>query len=104
VYAGKKKRRNDKNKKIETPTSEIIQERKEESIYQIGNITINKNNEEIYFTGRVVKTKGWIQFLIYVAVYKWLKYEAEIISDTRLKDLQLSLTLLDWKYWDKFYN
>lgn len=92
-----------KSKKIETPTSEIIQERKEENIYKIGNITINKNKEEIYFTGRVAKTKGWVQFLIYIYGYKWLENEAAIISDARLKDLQLSLALLDWKYWDEFY-
>ncbi|MBA7494418.1 hypothetical protein ES702_04994 [subsurface metagenome] len=92
-----------KSKKIETPTSEIIQERAEENIYKIGNIIIDKNKEEIYFTGRVAKTKGWVQFLIYVDGYKWLEDEAAIISNAKLKDLQLSLALLDWKYWDEFY-
>ena len=92
-----------KSKKIETLTSEITQERAEENIYRIGNIVIDKNKEEIYFTGRVVKIKGWVQFLIYADGYKWLEEEAAIISDARLKDLQLSLALLDWKYWDEFY-
>jgi len=91
------------NKKIETSTSEIIQDSIEENIYRIGNIVIDKNKEEIYFSGRIAKNTGWIQFLIYVAGYKWLENESAIISDARLKDLQLSLALLDWKYWDEFY-
>jgi len=91
------------SKKIETPTSDIIQERIEENIYRIGNIIIDKNKEEIYFTGRVAKTKGWVQFLIYTYGYKWLEKEAAIISEARLKDLQLSLALLDWEFWDEFY-
>jgi len=92
-----------KSKKIETSTSEIIQERIEENIYQIGNIVIDKNKEEIHFSGRIAKNTGRIQFLIYLAGYKWLENEAAIISEARLKDLQLSLALLDWKYWDEFY-
>ncbi|GAG60815.1 unnamed protein product [marine sediment metagenome] len=94
---------NNKIKKGETVAPEIIQERAEENIYRIGNIVIDKNKEEIYFTGRVAKRKGWVQFLIYADGYKWLEEEAAIISDARLKDLQLSLALLDWKYWDEFY-
>ena len=90
-------------KKMKTTISEIIKEETEENIYQISNMVIDKNKEEIYFTGRVVKTKGWVQFLIYVDGYKWLEDEAAIISDARLKDLQLSLAFLDWKYWDEFY-
>jgi deoxycytidine triphosphate deaminase len=90
-------------KKMKTTISEIIKEETEENIYQISNIVIDKNKEEIYFTGRVVKTEGWVQFLIYVDGYKWLEDEAAIISDARLKDLQLSLAFLDGKYWDEFY-
>ena len=94
---------NNKIKKGETVAPEIIQEKAEENIYRIGNIVIDKNKEEMYFTGRVAKRKGWVQFLIYVDGYKWLEEEAAIISEARLKDLQLSLALLDWKYWDEFY-
>jgi len=93
---------NNKIKKIKTTISEIIEET-EENIYQIGNIVIDKNKEEVHFTGKVAKIKGWVQFLIYVDGYKWLENEAAIISDARLKDLQLSLAFLDWKYWDEFY-
>ena len=82
---------------------EIIQERAEENIYRIGNIIIDKNKEEILFSGKVAKTTGWVQFLIYAGGYKWLEEETAIISDARLKDLQLSLAFLDWKYWDEFY-
>ena len=94
---------NNKIKKGETVVPEIIQEKTEENIYRIGNIVIDKNKEEIYFTGRVAKRKGWVQFLIYADGYKWLEEEAVIIAEARLKDLQLSLALLDWKYWDDFY-
>jgi len=92
-----------KSKKIETPTSEIIQGKIEENIYRLGNIVIDKNKEEIHFSGRVAKNAGWVQFLIYVAGYKWLEKETAIISGAQLKNLQLSLAFLDWKYWDEFY-
>lgn len=94
---------NSKIKKIKTTISEIIKEETDENIYKIGNIVIDKNKEEVYFTGRVAKIEGWVQFLIYVDGYKWLENEAAIISDARLKDLQLSLAFLDWQYWDEFY-
>lgn len=94
---------NDKIKKGETVAPEIIQERTEENIYRIGNIIIDKNREEVIFSGKVAKTTGWVQFLIYVDGYKWLESEAAIIVKARLKDLQLSLALLDWKYWNEFY-
>jgi len=94
---------NNKIKKGETVVPEIIQERIEENIYRIGNITIDKNREEIRFSGKVAKTTGWVQFLIYVDGYKWLEDETAIIAAARLKNLQLSLALLDWKYWDEFY-
>jgi len=94
---------NNKIKKGETTVPEIIQEKAEENIYRIGNIVIDKNREEIRFSGKVAKTTGWVQFLIYVDGYKWLENEAAIIAKARLKDLQLSLALLDWKYWDEFY-
>jgi len=94
---------NNKIKNGETVAPEIIQEKAEENIYRIGNIIIDKNKEEILFSGKVAKTTGWVQFLICVDGYKWLEEEAAIISDARLKDLQLSLALLDWKYWDEFY-
>lgn len=94
---------NNKIKKGETVVPEIIQEKAEENIYRIGSIVIDKNKEEILFSGKVAKTTGWVQFLIYVDGYKWLEDEAAIISNAKLKDLQLSLALLDWKYWDEFY-
>jgi len=94
---------NNKIKKGETVVPEIIQERIEENIYRIGNITIDKNREEIRFSGKVAKTTGWVQFLIYVDGYKWLEDETAIIAVARLKNLQLSLALLDWKYWDEYY-
>jgi len=94
---------NNKIKNGETVAPEIIQEKAEENIYRIGNIIIDKNKEEILFSGKVAKTTGWVQFLIYVDGYKWLEEETAIISEARLKDLQLSLALLDWKYWDEFY-
>lgn len=94
---------NNKNKEEKTAIPETTQEIIEKNIYRIGNIIIDKNKEEIFFSGKVVKTTGWIQFLIYVDGYKWLEDETAIIAEARLKDLQLSLALLDWKYWNDFY-
>ena len=94
---------NNKNKEEKTAIPETTQEIIEKNIYRIGNIIIDKNKEEIFFSGKVAKTTGWIQFLIYVDGYKWLEDETAIIAEARLKDLQLSLALLDWKYWNDFY-
>lgn len=94
---------NNKNKEGKTAIPETTQEIVEENIYRIGNIIIDKNQEEIRFSGKIAKTTGWVQFLIYVDGYKWLESETAIITEARLKDLQLSLALLDWKYWDEFY-
>jgi hypothetical protein len=94
---------NNKNKEKEMVIPETTQEIIEKNIYRIGNIIIDKNKEEIFFSGKVAKTTGWVQFLIYVDGYKWLEDETAIIAEARLKDLQLSLALLDWKYWDDFY-
>ena len=94
---------NNKKKEEKTAIPETTQETIEENIYRIGNIIIDKNQEEIRFSGKIAKTTGWVQFLIYVDGYKWLESEAAIIAEARLKDLQLSLALLDWKYWNDFY-
>jgi len=94
---------NNKNKEKEMVIPETTQEVIEENIYRIGNIIIDKNKDEIRFSGKVAKTTDWVQFLIYVDGYKWLEEETAIITQARLKDLQLSLALLDWKYWNEFY-
>jgi len=94
---------NNKNKEKEMVIPEATQEIIEENIYRIGNIIIDKNKEEILFSGKVAKSTGWVQFLIYVDGYKWLEDDTAIIADANLKDLQLSLALLDWKYWNDFY-
>ena len=57
----------------------------------------------VSFSGKVAKTTGWVQFLVYVDGYKRLEDETAIIAEAKLKDLELSLTLLDWKYWNEFY-
>lgn len=89
--------------KTDISPSKSFQEQIEENIYQIGNIVIDKNKGEISFSGKVVQNSGWVQFLIYLSGYKWLENESAIVSDARLKDLQLSLALIDWKYWDEYY-
>jgi len=94
---------NNKNKGEKTAIPETTQEIIEENIYRIGNIIIDKNQEEIRFSGKIAKATGWVQFLIYVDGYKWLEDETAIIAEARLKNLQLSLALLDWKYWNDFY-
>ena len=94
---------NTKDKKVKLVTPETIQEMIDDNIYRIGNIIIDKNREEIRFSGKVAKTTGWVQFLVYTDGYNWLKDDTAIITQARLKDLQLSLALLDWKYWNDFY-
>lgn len=74
-----------------------------EGTYQIGEILVDTVKGEIKFSGDVYKREGWVQFLIYVDGYKWLKEESAIISTTRLVDLQKSIALLDWRLWDELW-
>ena len=74
-----------------------------EGTYQIGEILVDTLKREIKFTGEVNKKEKWVQFLIYIYGYKWLKEESAIISEARLKNLQDAIALLDWKLWDELW-
>ena len=74
-----------------------------EGVYQLGDILVDTAKAEIKFTGKVYKMEKWVQFLIYVDGYKWLKEESAIISEARLVDLQHAIALLDWELWDKLW-
>lgn len=75
----------------------------DESKYNIGNVRIDKSKKEISFDAVVRKNTGWIQFLIYVEGYKWLKEECAIVSSVKLSDLQKAFALLDWKLWNDLW-
>ncbi len=75
----------------------------EEGVYKIGGVTVDKERGEIRFSGKVQKCEGWVQFLIYLQGYKWLKDESAILSEARLIDLQNGIALLDWKLWDELW-
>ena len=75
----------------------------DENRYDIGNVRIDKSNKEISFDAVVRKNTGWMQFLIYVEGYKWLKEDCAIVSSVKLSDLQKAFALLDWKLWDDLW-
>lgn len=72
-----------------------------EGVYRIGGVNADTKKEKIWFKGRVFKDKGWVQHLVYLEGYKWLKDESAIISEARLIDLQRAIAILDWKLWDE---
>lgn len=74
-----------------------------EGVYRIGNVSADTKKGEIQFKGKVFKDKGWVQHLVYLQGYKWLKDESAIISEARLTDLQRAIAILDWKLWDELY-
>uniref|UniRef100_A0A7C3UQF1 Uncharacterized protein n=1 Tax=candidate division WOR-3 bacterium TaxID=2052148 RepID=A0A7C3UQF1_UNCW3 len=67
-------------------------------------IQIDSLKREVVFNGRIEKDTGWVQHLIYLEGYKWLKENSAIVSSVRLKDLQLSLASLDFYLWDSLYQ
>lgn len=74
-----------------------------EKVYNLSGVEIYKEKGEIRFKGRVEKDRGWVQFLIYVKGYKWLKEESAIVSDAELEDIQNGIALIDWKLWDDIW-
>ncbi len=72
--------------------------------YEIGGLLVDPEKSEIHLTGRVVKSKGWVQFLFYAPGYKWLKEESAIIIGADLSSLQTALALLDWKLWQRLWE
>ena len=76
---------------------------KVEGIYKIGNVSADTEKSKIWFRGKVFKDKGWVQHLVYLEGYKWLKDESAIISEARLGDLQKAIALLDWRLWDELW-
>lgn len=76
----------------------------EEGLYRLGDIIVDTNKGEIRFdAAEVRKREGWVQHLIYLHGYKWLKEESAIISDAKLSDLQKAIALLDWRLWDELW-
>lgn len=76
---------------------------KEEGIYKIGNVSADTEKGKIWFRGKVSKDGGWIQHLVYLEGYKWLREESAIIAEARLIDLQKAIALLDWRLWDELW-
>lgn len=72
--------------------------------YKLGEVCIDKNKGIIWFDAVVTKNQGPVQFLLYLQGYKWLKDDCALVSQSRLKDLQEALALLDWKTWDDIWN
>jgi len=70
---------------------------------RIGSVSVDTKNGEIWFKGKVFKDKSWVQHLVYLEGYKWLKDESAIIAAARLVDLQRAIAILDWKLWDEIY-
>lgn len=71
--------------------------------YQMGDVMVDTEKGEIKFAAVVQKNKNWVQFLIYISGYKWLKKDSAIISSAELTHLQNALALLNWKMWDDIW-
>lgn len=74
-----------------------------EGVYRIGNVSADTKKGEVWFKGKVFKDKGWVQHLVYLEGYKWLKDESAIIALVRLVDLQRAIAILDRRLWDELY-
>ncbi len=72
--------------------------------FAFGEITVCEANSEIRFYAVVEKNEGWVQHLLYLTGYHWLKEQAAITSDANLTELQNSFALLDWELWDALWQ
>lgn len=62
-------------------------------------LTIDKEKQELRFSGRIQNKEGWVQSLIYAQGYKWLKDKSAIVSDVSILELQKAILLCGVKYW-----
>lgn len=69
-----------------------------------GEITLDTTRKEIGFRGFIQKDSGWVQHLIYLKGYKWLKEKSAIVCSVRLKDFQLTFASLDFYLWDSLWQ
>ena len=76
----------------------------DEGVFNFGAITVCKVNSEISFYATVKKDEGWVQHLLYLHGYQWLKEQSAIVSDARLPELQHGFAVLDWELWDELWQ
>jgi hypothetical protein len=75
-----------------------------EEILEFGNVTVCKANSEISFYATVKKDEGWVQHLLYLHGYQWLREQSAIVSDARLPELQHAIAVLNWELWDELWQ
>lgn len=85
-----------------TPLERIILVK--EGIYRIGDVFVDVEKRQIKFNAYVAKTEGWVQHLIYLHGYKWLKEKSAIVSCARLRDLQQAIALINRWVWDDLWQ
>lgn len=76
----------------------------QEGVYKIGDVTVDVAKRQIQFKAYVAKNDSWVQHLIYLHGYKWLKEKSAIVSCARLVDLQRAIALLDRWLWDELWQ
>ena len=76
----------------------------DEGIFTFGGVTVCKENSEIKFYATVIKDEGWVQHLLYLHGYQWLKEQSAIVSEARLPELQHGFAVLDWELWDELWQ
>jgi len=76
----------------------------EKGVFTFGGITVCKVNSEISFYATVKKDEGWVQHLLYLHGYQWLKEQSAIVSDARLPELQHGFAVLNWELWDVLWQ
>ena len=69
-----------------------------------GDVTVCKVDSEIRFSATVHRTSGWVQHLLYLHGYHWLKEQSAIVSDARLSQLQHALGVLNPQLWDQLWH
>jgi len=75
-----------------------------EYVLYFGGVRVDKEMREIRFDAVVNITRGWVQHLVYLHGYQWLREESAIVSDARLPELQHAIAVLDWELWDNFWQ
>ena len=66
-------------------------------------LEVCRGRRSVTLEGRVLRDRGWVQFLLYAAGYEWLRDKSAIEIQVDLRQLQLALASLDWRIWDRLW-
>lgn len=69
-----------------------------------GEVVINLTENTLRFSAVVRREQGWVQHLLHLDGYQWLREQSALVSSAQLSDLQKGFAALDWMVWDSLWQ